>query len=137
MSDQSAIELVGGAWARLAGWLAEYAPSSYASLLPPASDEAISAGEARLVHALAFGFPPELKALWQVCGGVEKVDVPGDEDGELWAGKFLPGGNLLAPEPALWQRLRVGPGEADPWEGAEFVSFLDAEEPSGAGKFGM
>ncbi|MFK4070560.1 hypothetical protein [Streptomyces sp. NPDC029674] len=46
-------------------------------------------------------------------------------------------GIFLGPEASLWQRLRFGPGEGDPWEGADFVSFLDAEEPSGAGEFGM
>ncbi|MGH4036073.1 hypothetical protein ACQB60_45075 [Actinomycetota bacterium Odt1-20B] len=137
MSEQSDIEQVAVAWARLTGWLAEYAPASYASLLAPAAEKAITAAEARLVHALDFGFPPELKVLWQVCGGVQKVDVPGNEDGELWAGKFLPGGIFLAPEPSLWQRLRFGPGEEDPWDGAVFVSFLDAEEPTGAGEHGV
>jgi hypothetical protein len=37
-------------------------------------------GEARLMHVLDFGFPPELKALWQVCGGVRDVEVPGNLD---------------------------------------------------------
>lgn len=41
--------------------------------------------------------------MWQVCGGVQQVDVPGDAGGELWAG----------------------------------MSFLDGEEPSGAGEFGL
>ncbi|WP_409235699.1 hypothetical protein [Streptomyces sp. PA5.6] len=124
-------------WDRLTGWLAEHAPVSHASLLPPAPERAVSAAEGRLSHELDFTFPPELKALWQRCGGVRHVEVPGNKDDALWAGNFLPGGLLLDPEASLWQRLRVGPGEDDPWDGADFVSFLDAEEPSGAGERGM
>ncbi|MEU5689957.1 hypothetical protein DEJ48_38860 [Streptomyces venezuelae] len=110
MSDQSDIQQITAMWQRLTGWLAEYAPASYASLLPAAAPETVGAAETRLMQALDYGFPPELKALWQVCGGVQKVEVPGNEDGELWAGKFLPGGIFLDPEAALWQRLRFGPG---------------------------
>ncbi|MFI7322747.1 hypothetical protein [Streptomyces venezuelae] len=125
------------AWDRLTGWLAEHAPASHASLLPSAAARSVSAAEGRLSHELDSTFPPELKALWQRCGGVQYVEVPGNRDGALWAGNFLPGGILLAPEAVLWQRLRFGPGERDPWDGADFVSFLDAEEPSGAGESGM
>ncbi|MET8685401.1 hypothetical protein ABZV77_14390 [Streptomyces sp. NPDC004732] len=137
MSDQSEIEQIAAVWERLTGWLAEYAPASHASLLPPAAAGAVGAAEGRLTHELDFAFPPELKALWQMCGGVQDVEVPGNEGGALWAGKFLPGGIFLAPEAALWQRLRFGPGEDDPWDGADFVSFLDGEEASGAGECGM
>ncbi|MFF8646439.1 hypothetical protein [Streptomyces sp. NPDC015345] len=137
MSDQSEIEQVTAVWDRLAGWLAEWAPASYASLLPPAAADAVTAAEARLMHALDFGFPPELKALWRVCGGVQDVEVSGNKDSAVWAGSFLPGGIFLGPEASLWQRLRFGPGEDDPWEGADFVSFLGAEDPSGSGERGM
>ncbi|MFI2619608.1 hypothetical protein [Streptomyces sp. NPDC018584] len=137
MSDQSEMEQITGVWARLTDWLAEYAPASYASLLPPADADTVTAEEARLMHVLDFGFPPELKALWQVCGGVQDVEVPGNKDYALWAGDFLPGGIFVGPEASLWQRLRFGPGEGDPWDGADFVTFLDAEDPSGSGEFGM
>ncbi|MFF6980220.1 hypothetical protein ACFZAV_21385 [Streptomyces sp. NPDC008343] len=47
MSDQWDVET---AWRRLTDWLKANAPVSYASLLPPAPEQAIDAADAQLRH---------------------------------------------------------------------------------------
>ncbi|MEU5682684.1 hypothetical protein [Streptomyces venezuelae] len=43
---------VTAAWQRLTDWLRVHAPTSYASLLPPATEDEIRGAEARLTAAL-------------------------------------------------------------------------------------
>lgn len=50
-------------------WLAEYAPPSYAALMPGASDDEIVA----LEEALGVSVPEELKALWRLSAGEDGV----------------------------------------------------------------
>ncbi|MPY51965.1 SMI1/KNR4 family protein [Streptomyces acidicola] len=119
-------EAVAEAWDALTRWLAEHAPTSYASLLPPATDEEIATADSQLRQRLGFGLPVELGALWRLCGGVEHQDIEADEQGEIFSGEFLPDGLLLSPAKALAPRL-PGPGTKDFW-GAEVVPWLTGDD---------
>jgi hypothetical protein len=129
MSDQrnGAAESVTVAWQALTGWLAEHAPLSYASLLPPATDEEIAAADSRLRQNLGFGLPVELAALWRLCAGVEHQRVEADEEGEVGSGAFLPGGVIFSPAEALGLRLSAHGGR-DGWGGAQVVPWLTRDE---------
>lgn len=122
------VERVTAAWQQLTGWLRVHAPTSYASLLPPATEEEIGAAEALLTHHLGYGLPAELVAVWRLCGGVEHQYIEANEDeGEVGSGAFLPDGVLLAPGAALGPRL-PGISERDYWYGAEVVPWLTRDE---------
>ncbi|GGZ74183.1 hypothetical protein [Streptomyces bluensis] len=123
----SEVERVAAAWRKVTGWLAEHAPVSHASLLAPAMEEEIAAADSRLRHAVGFGLPTELAALWRLCGGVEHQYIEANEEaGEVGSGAFLPGGVLLGPEDALRPRLpEVGRG--DMW-GSAVVPWLTGDE---------
>ncbi|MFE6364254.1 hypothetical protein ACFVP3_30200 [Streptomyces sp. NPDC057806] len=124
MSDQPN---VGVAWSRLTAWLEVNAPVSYASLLPPASEQAIDAADAQFRQHLGFGLPVELTALWRLCGGVEHQYIAAnEEEGEVGSGAFLPGGVLLGPVDALGPRLPES-GRADVW-GSAVVPWLTGDE---------
>ncbi|MEV0695464.1 hypothetical protein [Streptomyces sp. NPDC050388] len=127
VQPQSETERVTVAWQALTGWLAEHAPVSHASLLPPAADEEITAADARLRQHLGFGLPVELGALWRLCGGVEHQHLEIDEEGEVGSGAFLPGGVLLSPSEALGLRLPTH-GQRDGWGGAQVVPWLTSDE---------
>ncbi|MEU6890059.1 hypothetical protein ABZ918_33750 [Streptomyces viridosporus] len=90
MSDQ---QNVVEAWRCLTGWLKTNAPASYASLLPPAAEQAIEAADTQLKHHLGFGLPVELAALWRLCGGVEHQYIEAnEEEGEVGSGHSYPAG---------------------------------------------
>ncbi|MFD8825384.1 hypothetical protein ACFV1C_23920 [Streptomyces sp. NPDC059605] len=95
--DEALVE----AWEALTRWLAEHAPTSYTSLLPPVPEEDLAAADDWLGRHLGHGLPAELKALWRLCGGVEHQEIEGDEEGEVGSGAFLPGGIILTPEQAM------------------------------------
>ncbi|MEV7197997.1 hypothetical protein AB0N81_40330 [Streptomyces sp. NPDC093510] len=118
MSEKT--ERVQVAWARLEQWLAEHAPLSHRSLLPPAHEEEIVAADAELRRQLGFGLPLELAALWRLCGGVDHQVIEEDEQGEVGSGAFLPGGIILSPSQALGPRL-PGVGQKDGWDGLAAV----------------
>ncbi|MFF0110079.1 SMI1/KNR4 family protein [Streptomyces hirsutus] len=120
-------ERVTAAWQALTGWLAEHAPVSYASLLPPAADEEITAADAQLRQHLGFGLPAELAALWRLCGGVDHQEIEHDEEGEVGSGAFLPGGVIMSPIDALRPRLPDHTGQ-DWWQGAPVVPWLTGDE---------
>lgn len=124
MNDQ---QNVVEAWRRLAGWLEENAPVSYASLLPPAEERAIEAADTHLKHYLRFGLPAELAALWRLCGGVDHQEIERDEEGEVGSGTFLPGGVIMSPTDALRPRLPDHTGQ-DWWQGAPVVPWLTRDE---------
>ncbi len=125
MSDQPHLET---AWRHLTHWLEAHAPVSYASLLPPAPEQAIEAADARLRQHLGFGLPAELGALWRLCGGVEHQYIEAnEEEGEVGSGAFLPGGLLLGPADALRARLPET-GRDDAWRGAAVVPWLTGDE---------
>ncbi|MGW5867837.1 hypothetical protein ACWFRJ_37485 [Streptomyces sp. NPDC055239] len=125
MSDQVGIERgaerVVEAWGRLESWLREHAPRSHATLLPPATEAEMAQGERLLATAWRpagqepLSFPPELKALWRLCASARNdEEVEGDEEGEIWADLFLPGGCVfLPPEDMAQARLRVEAVEGD------------------------
>ncbi|MEU0103661.1 hypothetical protein ABZ174_35250, partial [Streptomyces sp. NPDC006267] len=100
------------AWRNITAWLAEHAPLSHASLLPPASEAEIERADTLLRDRLGFELPPELGQLWRLCGGVEHQDIEADEQGEVFSGAFFPDGVLLSPAKALGPRL-PGPGAKD------------------------
>ncbi len=131
MSDQLNAEgrtaQVEAAWGRLVGWLEQHAPTSYASLLPPAAETEIANADATLRQRLGFALPSELVALWRLCGGVEHQYIEAnEEEGEVGSGAFLPGGILLGPIDALRPRLpEIGRG--DTW-GAAVVPWLTGDE---------
>lgn len=125
MSEE--IQRVQAAWTRIEQWLAEYAPLSYRSLLPPASEEEIGAADAELRRQLGFGLPRELIALWRLCGGVEHQVIEEDEEGEVGSGAFLPDGIILPPGQALGPRL-PGVGRRDGWGGLAAVPWLTRDE---------
>ncbi|MFC9605346.1 hypothetical protein ACFTTN_17995 [Streptomyces niveus] len=124
MSDQRSVET---AWRRLTGWLKTNAPVSYASLLPPAAEQAIEAADTQLKHHLGFGLPAELAALWRLCGGVDHQEIEHDEEGEVGSGAFLPGGVIMSPIDALRPRLPDHTGQ-DWWQGAPVVPWLTRDE---------
>lgn len=110
MSDQLNVEgqaaQVEAAWGRIVAWLEQHAPTSYASLLPPAPETEMANADAALRQHLGFALPSELAALWQLCGGVEHQYIEAnEEEGEVASGAFLPGGILLGPADALRPRL--------------------------------
>jgi hypothetical protein len=121
-------ERVGTAWAALTGWLAEHAPVSHASLLPPAPDEEIALADTALRQHLGYGLPGELVALWRLCGGVaHRYIAENEEDGEVGSGAFLPDGVLLSPRDALRPRLPET-GARDYWDGAPVVPWCTGDE---------
>lgn len=124
MSDQQNVVEV---WRRLTGWLETNAPVSYASLLPPAAEQAIEAADTQLKRHLGFGLPAELAALWRLCGGVDHQEIEHDEEGEVGSGAFLPGGVIMSPEDALRPRLPDHTGQ-DGWQGAPVVPWLTGDE---------
>lgn len=79
-TDTPADERVTRAWSRIVEWLAEYAPPSYASLRPGASEDEI----ATLEEALGASVPEELKALWRLTAGEDGVAGSGLMMGD-WA----------------------------------------------------
>lgn len=124
MSDQQNME---AAWSRLTAWLKVNAPVSYASLLPPAAEQAIEAADVQLRQHLDFGLPAEVADLWRLCGGVEHQYIEADEEeGEVGSGAFLPGGTLLGPADALRPRLPEV-GRSDVW-GSAVVPWLSGDE---------
>ncbi|QJT06228.1 SMI1/KNR4 family protein [Streptomyces asoensis] len=122
------VERVAAVWQQLTGWLKENAPTSYASLLPPAPEEEIHAVEAHLMQYVGYGLPAELVALWRLCGGVEHQYIKENEDeGDVGSGAFLPDGVLFAPAEAIRPRLPRY-GERDYWGGAQVVPWLTRDE---------
>ncbi|MGP4047582.1 hypothetical protein [Streptomyces sp. 2A115] len=117
---------VEAAWRNITAWLAEHAPLSHASLLPPASEAEIERADTLLRERLGFELPAELRQLWRLCGGVEHQDIEADEQGEVFSGAFFPDGLLLSPSKALGPRL-PGPGTEDFW-GAEVVPWLTGDD---------
>ncbi|MFB6780995.1 hypothetical protein ACFCX0_27075 [Streptomyces sp. NPDC056352] len=117
-------EALAEAWEALTHWLAEHAPTSYASLLPPAPEEDIAAADDQLRQHLGYGLPAELKALWRLCGGVEHQEIEGDEEGEVGSGAFLPDGIMFTPEQAMSAVLLGG---SSGW-GAPVVPWLTRDE---------
>ncbi|MGW8889163.1 hypothetical protein [Streptomyces sp. NPDC055749] len=120
-------ERVAAAWQVLTAWLAEHAPTSYASFLPPATDEEIATADSRLKQYLGFGLPAELDALWRLCGGVEHQHIEADEQGEVGSGACLPGGVIFSPVQALGPRVHAY-GERDGWGGAQVLPWLTRDE---------
>ncbi|GAB2962344.1 hypothetical protein GCM10023080_023510 [Streptomyces pseudoechinosporeus] len=101
------------AWGRIEAWLREHAPVSHEALRRGLQKEDIQAAQDRLQELCGHGFPAELKGLWQLCGGVDWVDVPNDEDGDLRADAFLDDYVLLGPDEAIqvrdrWEALAEG-----------------------------
>ena len=129
MSDHQngTAESVTAAWQALTAWLAEHAPVSHASLLPPATEEETATADARLTRRLGYGLPVELAALWRLCGGVRHQVIEADEEGEVGSGAFLPGGVIFSPGEALGLRLPAD-GRPDGWGGARVVPWLTRDE---------
>lgn len=116
------------AWRQLTDWLRVHAPTSFASLLPPATDDEIRAADALLTQHVGYGLPAELAALWRLCGGVEHQYIePNEDEGEVGSGAFLPHGVLLTPAQAVWPRLPSAGGR-DYWDGARVVPWLTLDE---------
>ncbi|WP_405681970.1 hypothetical protein [Streptomyces sp. NBC_00057] len=131
MSDQLNVEgqaaQVEAAWGRIVAWLEQHAPTSYASLLPPAPETEMANADAALRQHLGFALPSELAALWQLCGGVEHQYIEAnEEEGEVASGAFLPGGILLGPADAL--RPRLPDISRRDWWGAAVVPWLTGDE---------
>ncbi|MFE0131126.1 hypothetical protein ACFWY6_06030 [Streptomyces sp. NPDC059037] len=125
--NDEAAEQVTAAWLRLTDWLRVNAPTSYASLLPPAPESAIHAAEAQLTQHLGYGLPAELVAVWRLCGGVENQYIEeNEEEGEVGSGDFLPDGALFTPADAVRPRL-PGIGERDYWQGARVVPWVSRD----------
>ncbi|WP_405754619.1 hypothetical protein OHA44_04295 [Streptomyces sp. NBC_00144] len=100
------IERTTAAWQQLIEWLRVHAPTSHASILPPATEAEIEEAEGRLRQYCGYGFPPELVALWAMAGGVQQLDIDEcDEEGEVDTGRFLPHGLLLTPAQSIRPRL--------------------------------
>jgi hypothetical protein len=134
MSDQMNGEPVVAAWRRIEAWLRKHAASSAASMLPPAPQEDVARAEEELRQYAGYGFPAELKALWQVCGGVVNIEIPEEEDeGEVASGDFLPGGVLA--DPALSTRPRLFFPEDDPWGDERWVAWLCTDEEAVSGLY--
>ncbi|GAA2287878.1 hypothetical protein GCM10010145_68090 [Streptomyces ruber] len=117
-------EALAEAWDALTRWLAEHAPTSYASLLPPVPEEDIAAADGQLRQRLGYGLPAGLTALWRLCGGVEHQGIEGDEQEEVASGAFLPGGVVLSPGQAM---SAVFLGDDHGW-GAPVVPWLTRDE---------
>ncbi|MER8070302.1 hypothetical protein ABTZ59_18640 [Streptomyces sp. NPDC094034] len=122
-------ERLAAAWQALTTWLAQHAPTSYASLLPPATEEEIATADSQLMRHVGYGLPAELAALWRLCGGVEHQYIEENEEaGEVGSGAFLPGGViLLSPAEALGPRLPQH-GQRDGWGGVQVVPWLTRDE---------
>ncbi|MGW7197670.1 hypothetical protein [Streptomyces chryseus] len=122
-SDSKAADVT-SAWARVESWLREYAPTSHASILPPATRAEIEEAESHLRHHCGYGFPPELISLWSVAGGVQQLDIDEyDEEGEVDTGRFLPHGLLLTPAQSIRPRCAGFDHQGnDAWEGAQWVA---------------
>lgn len=101
------------AWGRFETWLTEHAPTSAATLLPPAREDEMAAAE----EDLGFGIPMELKALWRLCGGVSCAPEPSNSP-EHDPRMFLPSGILLSLAQAAETEAGFHlVGEPDPWGG--------------------
>ncbi|MGW5675724.1 hypothetical protein ACWEV4_11690 [Streptomyces sp. NPDC003860] len=121
---------IAAAWHTLTEWLAEHAPRSYAQLLPPATDDEIREAETVLAERAwhpdggePLTFPEDLRTLWRLCGGPAEPEeeVPGDEEGELWPGMFLPHGMFLPPLVAADARVSLqGIGDERYWKPERF-----------------
>ncbi|MFJ3583175.1 hypothetical protein ACIPPS_13220 [Streptomyces sp. NPDC090127] len=122
--DTELMERTATAWQQLTAWLRVHAPTSHASILPPASRAEIEEAEDRLRNSCGFGFPPELVALWSVAGGVRQLDLEEyDEEGEVATGAFLPHGVLLTPGQSIRPRLAGFDHQGkDWWEGARWAA---------------
>lgn len=118
------MERTATAWRQLTEWLRVHAPTSHASILPPATAAEIEEAEARLRRGCGYGFPPELTALWAVAGGVRQLDIDEyDEEGEVATGRFLPHGLLLTPAQSIRPRLAGLDSQGkDYWEGARWAA---------------
>ncbi|MFI6529221.1 hypothetical protein [Streptomyces uncialis] len=127
MPAEHRVERTAEAWQDLTEWLAVHAPLSFASILPPVPEKDITNADAALRQRLGFGLPPELAALWRLCGGVEHQLIEADEEGEVGSGAFLPGGVILPPAQALGLRLPAS-GGGDGWGGAQVVPWLTRDE---------
>ncbi|MCX4660080.1 hypothetical protein [Streptomyces uncialis] len=127
MPGEHRVERTAEAWQALTEWLAVHASLSFASLLPPVPEKDITNADAALRQRLGFGLPPELAALWRLCGGVEHQLIEADEEGEVGSGAFLPGGVILPPAQALGLRLPAS-GGGDGWGGAQVVPWLTRDE---------
>ncbi|MFE2867044.1 hypothetical protein [Embleya sp. NPDC059259] len=123
-------ERVTAAWRALTAWPAEHAPLSYASILPPATNEEIATANSRLKQHFGFGLPVELDALWRLCGGAEHQYIENDEQGEVGSGAFLPHGVMCSLARAVELRLAMlgwgAPG--DMWGGARVLPWLTRDE---------
>ncbi|MFF9899054.1 hypothetical protein [Streptomyces longispororuber] len=117
-------ERTAAAWQQLAAWLRVHAPTSHASILPPAAEAEVAEAEGRLREHCGYGFPPELVALWAMAGGVRHVDIDAyDEEGEVATGRFLPHGLLLTPAQSIRPRLAGFDHQGkDYWAGAQWVA---------------
>jgi hypothetical protein len=93
--DPSRAERTLAAWERIEAWSRTYAPRTYAALPGPAEPSAVREAEA------AMGvLPPELRALWSVCGGGE----PGSGPEGL---RVLRGLDVFPPLAAVWCHANV------------------------------
>ncbi|MER7493958.1 hypothetical protein ABT033_15275 [Streptomyces pharetrae] len=117
-------ERMGTAWQQLTEWLREHAPTSHASILPPAAQTEIEEAEGHLRQHVGYGFPPELVALWRLAGGVRQIDIDEyDEEGEVATGRFLPHGLLLGPAQSVRPRLAgLDHQGKDYWDGAQWAA---------------
>lgn len=147
MSDLMSVDRVAAAWGRISRWLVEQAPLSSEALLSPALPEEIASAEQKLRDYAGHGFPAELKALWSLCGGLQTVDLPeeDEDDGDLNPHGFIPEGDLLSPEGAVQTRVRSDgfAGDMTPpgiqwvpflgehWEGGVFGRYVDAATSPG------
>ncbi|MEU7468687.1 hypothetical protein AB0A94_09035 [Streptomyces sp. NPDC044984] len=137
MNAQDVRRAVDG-WRWLTEWLRVHAPTSYASLLPPAAADEIAEAQGRLGERCDFRFPPDLLALWAEAGGVRQLDLDElDEEGEVATGRFLPHGLLLTPAQSIRPRLAgFDPQGKDYWEGVEWVApFGNYAEATDAGLY--
>jgi hypothetical protein len=118
------MERTATAWQQLTEWLRVHAPTSHASILPPATETEIKEAEDHLRRHCGYVFPPELVALWAMAGGVRQLDIDEhDEQGEVDTGRFLPHGLLLTPSQSIRPRLAGFDHQGkDYWEGAQWVA---------------
>lgn len=86
-------------WARVTAWLAANAPSSYATLNPPATAAQLEGCE----RVLTMPLPVELRRLLLVNNGAAEFDAHGTHHREA---AFLPGGHRLLPAAELAQQSR-------------------------------
>jgi hypothetical protein len=118
------IERTATAWQQLTEWLRVHAPTSHASILPPATEAEVEEAEGQLRHYCGYGFLPELVALWAMAGGVQQLDIEEyDEEGEVATGRFLPHGLLLTPSQSIRPRLAGFDRQGkDYWEGSQWAA---------------